>query len=79
MRYLSVSCSRAGAGPRPVAVERVTQRRLVDMLAFMARPEVIEAAKSLGARIAAEPDGASEVSLKCSKPQVNLALENFGF
>jgi sterol 3beta-glucosyltransferase len=56
--FWPIFVNRAGAGPRPVAIERVTERRLFDMLSFMARPEVVQAAKALGARIAAEPDGA---------------------
>ena len=43
--FSCLRCSRAGAGPRPVAIERVTERRLVDMLSSMARPEVIQAAE----------------------------------
>jgi len=43
-----------------VAVQRLTRKRLVKMLAFMSRPEVVATATALGERIAAEPDGAAQ-------------------
>lgn len=61
-KLIPTACRRAGVGPKPVAVQRLSRQRLVRMLAFMGRPEVVAAAAAMGWRIAAEPDGSAQVA-----------------
>lgn len=53
--------STARVGTKPISIDRVTTRRLVGALRFMARPEVKQAAVDLGRRMQEEDGAASAV------------------